>query len=289
MDPEVNTPVADATPADPAAPAPAPVVAPVADPPAADPAAPAEPAAPAPAPVEDSEENPKPSKAVSELIAQRKKRQAAEQEAAYWKGVAEGRTKPAEPASPAAPAPVEPTGPPVAPKLDQFETYEQYEAAKDAFLIAKAKYDFRQEQQAEQQRQAAISARQKFDARIDAAAKEDPALLDVLADKTIPISPVMASLIMESEVSPQLIRWANANRDAAMKIAMLPPLQAARELGIIEAQIKFTPKPEPVKRVSAAPEPVTPVAPSSPATVDEADLPMDEYFRRRAPKIFGGR
>ena len=78
----------------------------VADPaPATTPDPPAVVADPASAPVADDQgiiEDPpgaKPSKVVSELIAQRKKRQDAEREAAYWKGVAEGRGKPDSPSS----------------------------------------------------------------------------------------------------------------------------------------------------------------------------------------------
>jgi hypothetical protein len=111
----------------------------------------------------------------------------------------------------------------VAPRLDQFETYEQYEAAKDAFLVEKTKHELRQEQQAEQQRQAMLSAQQKFNQRIEAAAKDDPTFLDVVSDKTLPVSPVMAPLIMESEVAPQLIRWLDQNRNEALRIAHLPP------------------------------------------------------------------
>jgi hypothetical protein len=279
MAPEIETPVTtDVANAETAAPAPAPET-------PAEVTAPAENAAPAPA----TEEPEKPSKAVSELIAQRKKRQEAEKEAAYWKGVAEGRIKPQTDPAPAAPAPDGAPVPLVAPKIDQFETYEQYEAARDTYLIEKAKHDFRMEQQAEQQRQALVEMEQKFAQRIESAAKEDPAILDLLQDRTLPYSPTMGSIVKDSDVAPQLLRWIDQNRKDAARIAMLPPLQAARELGIVEARIKFASKPEPVRKVSAAPEPVAPVVPSSGDMVDEADLPMPEYYKRRSSKLYGKR
>lgn len=275
---ETETPVTtDVANAEPAAPAPA--TDPVVDP------TNAEPAAPAPAP----EEPEKPSKAVSELIAQRKKRQEAEKEAAYWKGVAEGRIKPQPDPAPVSPTPEGAPAPLVAPKIDQFETYEQYEAAKDAYLVEKAKHDFRLEQQAEQQRQMFVETEQKFAQRIEAAAQEDPAILDLLQDRTLPYSPTMGTVVKDSDVAPQLLRWIDQNRKEAARIAALPPLQAARELGIVEARIKFAPKPEPVRKVSAAPEPVTPVVPAAGDIVDEADLPMSEYYKRRSSKLYGKR
>jgi len=99
----------------------------------------------------------------------------------------------------------------------------------------------------------------------------------------------MGSIVKDSDVAPQLLRWIDQNRKDAARIAMLPPLQAARELGIVEARIKFASKPEPVRKVSAAPEPVAPVVPSSGDMVDEADLPMPEYYKRRSSKLYGKR
>ena len=101
-DPKIVAPATEAVVADPA--------------PATEPVAPAVVADPAPAPETPAPETPEaePSKAVKELIAQRKKRQDAERDTAYWKGVAEGRGK--QDVVPAAPE--TPSGPPVAPKLD---------------------------------------------------------------------------------------------------------------------------------------------------------------------------
>lgn len=272
----VTTDVANA---EAAAPAPAPET-------PAEVTAPAESAAPAPAPEPEVEEPEKPSKAVSELIAQRKKRQEAEKQAEYWRGVAEGRVKSEAPTP--EPTSEEPKVP-VAPKIDQFETYEQYEAAKDSYLVEKAKHDIRVEQQIEQQRQAAVETEQKFVQRIEAAMKEDPALAEIMQDRTLPYSPVMVAIVKESDVAPQMLRWIDQNRPEAARIAALPPLRAARELGIVEARIKFAPKAEPPRKVSAAPEPVNPVTPSAGGIVDEDNLSMEEYHKRRTQVFLKGR
>ncbi len=243
---------------------------------------------PAPAPVTDDPEAidetqpAKPSKVVSELIAQRKKRQDAEREAAYWRGVAEGKGKPETP-----PAPQPSPTVPVAPKLDQYETYEQYEAAKDEYLLQTAEHRAMQRMQASQQATVAATVEQTFQKRIDAAVKEDPSLVEVLRDPTLPISAHMIPVLKESENAPKLLRWLDQHRDDARRIASLSPMQAAREMGILEAKLSFAPAPEPPRRVSAAPEPITPVTPTSSAIVDEDALPMEEYHKRRTAKLTG--
>jgi hypothetical protein len=254
------------------------------DPPAvtADPA-PA-PEAPAKETIEE-DQGAKPSKVVSELIAQRKKRQDAEREAAYWKGRAEGQGK-QEP--PAVVQDAKPTAP-VAPKLDQFETYEQYEVAKDEYLLQTAEHRAMQRMQASQQATAAATVEQTFQKRIADAAKEDPALVDVMRDPTLPLSVHMIPALKESENAPKLIRWLDRNREEARRIASLPSMQAAREMGILEAKLSFVPVVEPPKRVSTAPEPVKTVTPTSAAVVDEDSLPMEEYHKRRTQQEYGPR
>jgi hypothetical protein len=244
--------------------------------------APAVTADPAPADQETIEEpqGAKPSKVVEELKAQRKKRQDAEREAAYWKGRAEAGGK--QDAPDAAPVAVDPSKPPTAPKLDQFETYEQYEAAKDKYLVQTAKYEVLAEYQRNEQSKAAATVEQAFQKRIEAAIKEDPSFVDVVRDPTLPLSVSMLPILKESESAPKMLRWLDQNRGEAQRIASLPPLQAAREMGILEAKLSFTPPPpEPPKRVSSAPEPVKTVTPVSAAVVDEDSLPMEEYHKRR--------
>lgn len=270
-DPKIVAPATEAVVADPAPASDAPLAV-VAD--------------PAPAPVVDDPQEAKPSKAVEELKAQRKKRQDAEREAAYWKGVAEGRGKP-EPV--ASPPEVTSSSAPVAPKLDQFETYEQYEAAKDDYLIKRARHEAIAEYQQNEQRRTAMTVEQTFQKRISAAVKDDPALLDVMNDPTLPVSVHMIPVLKESEHAPKLLRWLDQNRDEARRIANLPPLQAAREMGILEAKISFTPVVEPPKKVSSAPEPVKPVTTTSSAVVDEDNLPMEEYHKRRTQQQYGPR
>lgn len=226
------------------------------------------------------------SKAVEELKAQRKRRQEAEREAAYWRGVAEAREGKSSPAAVEPERPKVPEAPPAKPRLEQFETFEQYEAANEEYLIQAAEFRIGQKYLQAQRMDAAATVAEKFQRRIDEASREDPQLLDIVNDRTLPVSRDMVPLIQESEQAPEILRWLNTNRREAQRIASLgSPIAIAREFGRIEAELRLAPKPEPPKRVSAAPEPIKIVSPVSSATIDEDNLSMEEYHRREIEKL----
>ena len=215
---------------------------------------------------------------VSEHIAQRKKRQAAEQRVAYLEGMLAAKTPQA--VTPQAPPPVV-NATLQEPVSDNFETWEDYERAQRRYLVDLAKYEIAQEQRNRAQQEQVVKLRSSFDAKIELAAQEDPTILDIREDLTLPVSQAMASLIQESDAAPDLLKWLHNNRKEAQRIAGMPPLQAAREMGRVEFEIQNKPKPEPPKKVSLAPEPIKTVQPSGAGVVDENNLPIDEWVKRR--------
>lgn len=245
--------------------------------------------APATVPAEQTTdaEGSEPSKAVKELIAQRKKRQAAEQEAAYWRGVAEARGGQKPDATPQAPAQQAPAVP-VPPVLDNFETFEEYEAAKDEYLVQKAEYTLMQKLQQRQQQEKVAQVHNAFWSKVDALENEDPHIKDTVTAVGNMVTPVVADLVVQSELGIELVKHFHKNPAEAKRISMLPPVLAAKELGALEAQLKYTPKPTPPKQVSAAPEPIPTVTPAGNAIVDEDNLPIDQWIERRN-KIAGFR
>lgn len=233
-------------------------------------------------------------KRIKQLAAQRKSEQEAriraEVEREYYKGLAEGRATPQPVEQPQVPT-QQPNIPPPEPILDAFETYEEYERARTEYYIQLAEHRMLQRIQQQQmqvvQQQKATEATQK----LETAAKEDPVFAEIWKNKalwdTLPISAPMAEVITASPISAEVIKWVHANRDAARQIAAMPPLLAAREIAMVEAAIKSAPRPAPPKRVSAAPEPIATINPALSNVVDEDDLPMDEYYRRRTKQIYG--
>jgi hypothetical protein len=215
---------------------------------------------------------------IAQLVARQRD---AERDAAYWRGIAEGR-KPVEEATP---APTE-TGPP---HVESFPVYDDY-------LVAKAKFEMRQELQRDEAAREAVVVKQQrskvdqeFRTRIEEAAKTDPDILSVLEDRTLPVSTTMAEIIKESEAGPRILRHLSNNRQLAARLAQLTPFVAAKELGKLEAQILSTPKPEPPKKISQAPEPIKPLDAKGNLPVDLAEIPIDDFMKRRNAHQFGKR
>lgn len=248
--------------------------------PAAEPAAnvtPAANAAPAPAngtpasesPAANGSEPTKPlgDKGVQELIDQRRKRQQAEQEAAYWRGVAEGGGRqPQQPQKPQAPQ-----GPPV---LEQFENYDDY-------LVAKAKFEVQQDIVRGQQAAQRQNVVRTFQDRVRKAAEKNPDILSVLEDRSIPISAPMADAIQESELGPEIAYHLKQNPMDAERIAYLSPVAAIREIGKIEARLS-APQPQTTQRISQAPEPIKALGGGGSVTEPNLEtMPMEEFIRKR--------
>lgn len=248
---------------------------------------------------ETTEQNPKAagsepeqSKVVKELITQRKRRQVAETEAAYYKGIAEGRGHVAstqQTTTPAAPTVVA-DQPPVAPNQDTFETWEEFEKADKRYMINLAKYELKQEnnqmiaqQQQQQKIEFANQQKSKFLERMEKAAIDDPSILGIQDDNTFPMHKFALPILFESEVAPEILKILNADRKEAGRIYQLfntNPMLAASELGKLEASLLSKPRPTPPKKVSQAPEPISTISAAGANTVDEDNLPMDEYYRR---------
>ena len=220
-----------------------------------------------------TEEVPEQSKAVKELISVRKRAQMAEAELAHYKSLATQTTTPEK---------VDETAKPlVMPKSEDFKTWDEYEEAKGEYFIAKAEERFAAKYNTNLQKHNTETAEKDFQERIALAMEDNPVLEDILADKTMTISPAMAEVIKGSDMSPQLLIYLNDNRKEAKRLSLLSPTMAAKELGKIEAAIAVAPKPIPPKKVSTAPEPIKTVSGVGTAKVDEDQLPIDEWMKRR--------
>jgi len=115
---------------------------------------------------------------------------------------------------------------------------------------------------------------QELVARRDSA-KQQAQLLDVYHEKeedargryddfeqvaynpNLPVTDVMAQTIQSSDNGPDVIYWLGSNPKEAGRIAALPPIMQAREIGRIEAKLAASP---PIKKTSNAPAPINPIA-----------------------------
>jgi hypothetical protein len=88
-------------------------------------------------------------------------------------------------------------------------------------------------------------------------------------------------------VGPKILRYLANNKGQAAKLSAMSPASAIREIGKIEAAL--TNKPEPVKHVTAAPEPVRTPDGGGGSDVDEDKLPFNEYLARERAKLHAQR
>jgi hypothetical protein len=256
-------------------------------------APPAPPAAPVAEPSEGAEAR------IRKLIGERED---ARREAAYLRGLAEGR----QPKAPdAAPAPLKiedylPTEQEFAAvglTAERFQeigrSYDDLLMAKSAFAIEKRNAVLTRRSDEDRARASVAKSQETFMGRIRAAAETDPDLPLIVsatnpADPNfVPISPAMAEVIRESDVSPKILRHLANNKADAARIYTLSPLAAARELGRIEAKIMATPAPEPPKRVSQAPEPIKSLTPSGVTEIDLDKIPINDFMKKRNAQQYG--
>lgn len=219
-------------------------------------------------------------KVVQELKRVRKRAQEAERKAAYYEGMmAAQQHKPA--------ATTEVVDQTVStPKLEDFDDFDQFEAAKEQYLIQKAKQELQRSMQMEQAKATQQQLDQKFAEKIAKAAEIEPDVADIVNDPTLPVSQDMASLIKQSEMSVELLKYINDNRQAAQRMMQMAPAQLGYEMGRLEATIAakaMSVKVEAPKKVSMAPEPIQTVTSNGAVDPDPDSMPIEEWMKR-----FGG-
>jgi hypothetical protein len=79
----------------------------------------------------------------------------------------------------------------------------------------------------------------------------------------LPITPIMAQTIQASDAGPDVAYYLGSNPKEAERIARLPAILQAKEIGKIESKLASSP---PVKKSTAAPQPISPVTARSTAT-----------------------
>ncbi|MCP1679418.1 hypothetical protein [Kerstersia gyiorum] len=212
-------------------------------------------------------------------------RREAEREAAYWKNIAQGSGKDSGAEQPAAQD---------KPTPDKFTSYDEYlEALTDWKADQRISKALAERQQAEQQRQQQEHRQQSaqtFSQRTEEFKAATPDFDDVLAAVAdIEVSPEVQDLLMGSEHGPRIVYELAKDPAEARRIASLPPVLAAREIGRLEAKIA-APAAAPAQ---AAPPTVTkapaPIQPNRSAagqfTKDPAAMTDEEWWAsQRKPK-----
>ena len=229
-------------------------------------------------------------KGVEELKTQRKKRQQAEQEAAYWRGVAEAKgaqsstqtlTQPSAQTATQPPAQTQaPASLPGEPKLENFENY-------DEFLIAKATFRIEHQQQQREFERKTQEIEGKFQEAIKKGQGKYSDFMEVLNNPSFRQTSAVAFAVKNSDMADDLAYYLGTHLDETYKLNTLDPLSAAREIGRIESKISIaSEKPKETKKISQAPEPVKTVKAQGSPVVDENSLSTSDWIMRRNSEKF---
>lgn len=135
------------------------------------------------------------------------------------------------------------------PPMDQFQSPEQYAEA----LAVKKAQELLQQREAERM-QAEIA--DQYHAREEEARNKYDDFEQVVYNRNLPISTVMAQTIQASDIGPEVAYYLGTNPKEAERISRLSPFLQAKEIGRIEAKLVAEP---PTRKTSSAPAPISPV------------------------------
>lgn len=175
------------------------------------------------------------------------------------------------------------------PESKDFEHHEQYVEALAGWM-ADQKVEQKLTEREAKEREKSIRAEEKrqFDAhqaRLQEFKKSHDDFDEVLEDaKDIPLSITVKEAILSSDNGPELMYALAQEPEEFRRISALPPIQAARALGILEAKLAGAPqeKKKIETKTTQAPKPMREVGSraGNPKTIYD-DLPYEEYAKMR--------
>jgi hypothetical protein len=203
---------------------------------------------------------------------ERRAREQAVAEAAYWREQAQAQQRPTPQAQ--APRSGRPT-------LEDF-AYDTsaYEEARDAWLIQEARRSWSEEQkQTETLRQQQERAR-KFQERVATFEREIPGGWQEVLNAPVPPMPVALEVIADSEIGPKLAHYLATHLDEAFAISQQAPWAQAAALGRIEAALlrPTTPPVPPRNTTTRAPAPAPVVTPTAQSANSPGRMGIEDHI-----------
>jgi len=181
------------------------------------------------------------------------------------------------------------------PKREDFEDNEAFfEALTDWKVDAKLKAaeGKKKETQAETEEKTGVDEVYEVMDQMVSTGREKYEDFDTVAmDTSLMITPAMTEIILESEVSADIMYYLGQNPDEAADIAKLTPMKIAKKLAEIEEkvtegkeeeveeEVKENPPEPPVKKkkLTKTPEPITPVRETGAVEKDPSQMNAKEY------------
>jgi hypothetical protein len=145
------------------------------------------------------------------------------------------------------------------------------------FVREEAKALLKEERDAEQR----ARAQAEFQKRTQEVRAAHPDFDEALDDVShVPVPQAIQQALLTSEQGPAIMYSLAKNQAELARICALPPFEAAREIGRLEAKASSTPTPKaPTKSASRPPAPPTSVGGPKSTTRSLDDLPLADYKR----------
>ena len=196
-------------------------------------------------------------------------RREAEREASYWRGIAQqGQAQQSAPAAPTKPTP---------------DKYDDYGDFVEALTDWKTEQALAKRMEQDSTRKVAETRSQTFAERQVATRAVLPDYDAVVGASETPISNHVGEALMESDRGPELAYHFAKNPDVLQNLNGMTPMQAAREIGKLEATLTTKTAPVvPSKKLSTTPAPASTTVTQGRATQPAlASASMDEYMAQR--------
>ena len=176
------------------------------------------------------------------------------------------------------------------PNLDNYPDWETYQNARDNYLISKAKEEVRTEFKKQQEMQQSEKAKQRFSGEVAELYKTDPEKFYKLDSVPLVDRKDILDEIARSDNGVKILEYLAENTVALQRLRSFNGSAMYRELGRLEAILEVpADKPKP-KKISSAPDPITPVSGrGTTIKVDPSKMTMAEYATWRDQQVFKGR
>jgi hypothetical protein len=200
----------------------------------------------------------------------------AEKKAEYYRGLAEAGKQPESKEG-------------GEPSQDEFETYEEYTRALIKWELAQANKEIEKPQKKEpapETQETGPVSSEAFKSFTDAGTEkygEDfDDMIQAAMNNEFAATEIMVEAMVEEDYGIDLAMHFYDNPEEAARIAKLSPRKQVQELNKLGAEVS---KPKPEKKLSAAPEPITPEKDSSVPEVDTSKMTTEQYIKHRRKQL----
>lgn len=178
-----------------------------------------------------------------------------------------------------------------APTLEscQYDT-DKWTKAMNAWTQTQIQTGVKQALSTERQTATAETQKAKFEERMEAFGKVTPDIKTVLGNPALPrLAPEAATLVVASDLGPQILYHLGKNPEKAARIARQSPIEQAAAVGRLEAELKLPKIPQ--KQLSNAPSPPTPTkgAGSAPSSTADPNMSLAEFVKREKQALIDKR